>query len=443
MTLYDYQEAPMPHLQAILQDPAKRLCLINASTGYGKTFMALELVRRCNLSCSILCPKVTLGQWKRSADVVGVAPRFIINPEKLRAGRQKHLLEKRSSSSWDWIDLQPDEVVILDEFHRFGGFDSQLAFMAGNLSRYPVKMLALTATLADSPLKTRLLLHQARLVAWKDFFTWAKSIGCYRDPGINGHPWRPPFPKACRQVMADLNAKLFPAFGIRLRSEDVPNFPEVLNVVDLITPDEKTRREIQATYGLMADVLKDPNRAKTELTQLLRWRQRIEWEKLAVFRELVEDGLEDGYSVVVSFNFRESLLEFKRMFSARQPATVMGVSGTREQKERDDDIARFQSNQTRLMLLTIEAGGVGLDLPDLDGEHPRLAFHNLPVKTIELVQLIGRIHRSNSKSKSVNRIVLIDGVEIEKRVFAILNRKIRNLSALQNDELDLEKLIGT
>ena len=374
----------------------------------------------------------------------GVSPRFIANPEKLRAGNQKHLVERLSPTSWNWPGLEDGDVVVLDELHRFGGFDSQIAFMAACLSKRRVKVLGLTATLADSPLKMRFVLHQAKLVPWNGFFGWAKGVGCFRDTGINGAPWRPPFGAAGRKAMADLNAQLFPGFGVRLRSEDVPDFPEVLNVVDLVTPDEKTRRAIEASYSALADELKNPDKAKTDLTRLLRWRQRIEMEKLHVFKELVEDGLEDGNSVVASFNFTDSLFEFKRMMAAHSPAMIFGSdeSGRQQtQGERDEEKAKFQSNQTKLLLLTIQAGGVGLSLGDEHGGHPRLAFHNLPLNTVDLVQLLGRIHRADSKTKSVNRIVLVDGIAIEKTVFKMLNRKIGNLSSLQNDDLDLEKMM--
>ena len=445
MQLYDYQEPAMPRMLEILNDPGKRLALLAASTGYGKTYMALELIRRSSSSCAVLCPKITLGQWRSSASIVGVAPRFVVNPEKLRTGNQKQWLEKISDSSWNWVGLEDGDVVILDELHRFGGLDSQLAFMAACLSKRDVKVLGLTATLADSPLKTRFIQHQAKLTPWNSFFQWAKGVGCYRDTGINGAPWRPPYGKACRKVMEDLNAKLFPDFGVRLRSEDIPSFPEVLNVVDLVTPSEKARREIDAAYSMMADELKDPNKAKTALVRLLRWRQRIESEKLHVFKELVDDALEDGYSVVASFNFTDPLFEFRKMFARENPAMIYGSDPNGRQQadaEREAEKARFQSNRTRLLLLTIQAGGVGLSLGDELGGHPRLAFHNLPLDTTSLVQLLGRIHRADSKTKSVNRIVLVDGVAVEKTVFKILNRKIGNLSALQNDELDLEKLIG-
>ena len=289
MELYSYQEPLVPPLLRALESPDKRLAILNGSTGFGKTFVALESIRRAKRSCAVLCPKVTLTQWQNSAKEVGISPRFIVNPEKLRTGNQKHLLQKVTNWNWNWTGIEPGDVVILDESHRYGGYDSQMAYMAAALHKYPVSTLMLTATLADSPLKMRLSLHLAKLVHWNQFFQWAASVGCFRDANINGHPWRPPYGKPCLKVMADLNAKLFPEFGVRIRTEDIPEFPEVQNIVDLVTPSPEARREIANAYVALSEELRHPDHAKNDMTRLLRWRQRIEMEKLPLFRELVED----------------------------------------------------------------------------------------------------------------------------------------------------------
>lgn len=248
------------------------------------------------------------------------------------------------------------------------------------------------------------------------------------------------------RAMADLNAKFFPAFGVRLDSKDIPNYPKSQTIVDLATPSAKAAAEAKAAYALLSDEIRNPDKAKTDMVRLLRYRQQVEHAKVPVMVELAEDAMEDGCSVACFFNFTAPMAEFCAKMKQHSPARVYGTdeSGhSQNQREREAEIARFQSNSTKLFAGTIAAGGVGLSLEDADGNHPRLLLTNLPLDTVGLLQVLGRCARANSKSPTVNRVVLLDGVPVEEKVFRILNRKIGNLSALQNDgdALNLEKLI--
>jgi len=246
--------------------------------------------------------------------------------------------------------------------------------------------------------------------------------------------------------MERLNQKFFPAYGVRLDAKDIPSYPKSKTLVDLVTPSPKAAAEARAAYELLAEEIKHPEKAKTEMVQILRARQRVEHSKVSVMVELTEDAIEDGMSVACFFNFTAPMAEFCKRMKQYNPARVYGTdeSGHSQTKaERDAEIERFQNNQTRLFVGTISAGGVGLSLEDSDGNHPRLLLTNLPLDTVGLLQVVGRCARANSKSPTINRVVLLDSVPVEKKVFKILNRKVGNLSALQGDDLNLEKLIET
>ena len=446
IVLFPYQEPAMPHLQKLV-DENKPLVLMAASTGFGKTVMALELMRRTGKKFGVVAPRATLSSWTGMAAKIGVSPEFVVNVEAIRTGNKKHarILEKLSNYSWIWRGLDPGSFLIVDEVHRHGGLETQNAYLVANARKQGINVVALSATIGDSPLKLRLLLYLAGKVPWQQYYQWARDHGCYRDDNINGHPWRFLRGAKARQIMEDLNSEFFPEFGVRLRSEDIPGFPKVQNIVDLVTPSDEARRAVKEAYSTMAQELKNPNGAANELVRMLRWRQRIEEEKLPVFKELVEEALEEGMSVVASFNFTAPLFKFAEAMKAHSPALIYGSDPEGRMQtsaERDEHKRRFQSNETKLCLLTIQAGGVGLSLGDELGGHPRIAFHNLPLDSTSLVQLIGRIHRADSKTPSINRIVLLDGVAIEERVFKLLAGKVANLSALQDDALDLTKLVN-
>jgi len=444
MELYEYQKPLVPLMESVMNDPQKKLALLALSTGVGKTVVALYLMSRANCSFGILAPKVTLGQWKRTAKELNVEPKFLINPEAVRTGNRKSIVEKKTRISWNWTGLKKDDWLILDEVHRFAAPDSQLAYMAASASAQGIRILGLSATLADSPLKMRMLLHAARLTPWRDFYHWAKSVGCYRAEFISGHPWQPPAGRRGVEVMANLNSQFFPGFGVRLDSASIPGYPKSKLLVDLVTPSEKAAAEARAAYELLAEEIKHPERARNDMVKILRARQCVEFSKVPVMVELAGDAIENGMSVAVFWNFTAPMAEFCKRMAAHAPARVYGTDESghaQTQTEREADIERFQSNQTRLFVGTIASGGVGLSLEDSDGNHPRLLLTNLPLSVTELLQTIGRCARANSKSPTVNRVVLLEGVPIEERVFKILNKKVNNMSALMNDDLDLENLI--
>ena len=436
--LHDYQEALVPTMETILKDPDKRLALLALSTGTGKTYLSLELMRRVNCSFGVLAPKTVLGQWKRSCEAVGTKPKFVLNPESVRTGNKQHILVKKDKWSWIWTGLNAGDVLILDEIQRYSALDSQMAMMAASATSQGIKILGLSATLADSPLKLRLMLHAAKKVPWPRFLSWAAANGCARDERINGHPWRPPYGRACVELMDAVGKLLFPEFGVRLDSKDIPNYPECTTIVDPVTPSPAAAKAANEAYKLLSDAIKHPEKAANDLVQGLRFRQQIEHAKIHVFKELAEDALENGNSVIVAFNFRDPLFELKELMSKHDPVIVMGGQTA---TERQAQIDKFQSNSTKLMLIMTSAGGVGLDCGDKHGGHPRLLLASLPISTIELVQLLGRAHRSNSKTPTVNRVVLLEGVAVEEKVFKLLSRKVNNMSSLQGDDLSLESLL--
>ena len=439
MELYDYQEKLMPALKELVTDPAKRLAIMALSTGVGKTYMSLELMRRTNSSFGILAPKPTLYSWKKSAEVAGVAPKFLWNPEAVRTGNKNQLVKKISNSNYDWIGLNEGDVVIIDEVHRYGSPDSQMAFMAACLAKKNIRVVALSATLSSSPLRLRFLLNHARQVPWNSFYAWCKSKGCARSTIIQGSPWMPPPPRLCKQVMGEVHDMLFPAFGVKLDSKDIEGFPRVQNIIDLVTPSEAARKAINAGYAMLSDAIRHPEKAQNQLVESLRARQQVEHAKVHIFKELIQDALEDGLSVFVAVNFTAPLFELAQAFSADKPALVYGSDPNGRQQtteERDEAIRRFQANETKLIFGTIAAGSTGISLGDVTGDAPRIAFLSIPLSPVELHQAMGRIHRADSKTPSINRIILVEGVPIEHKIHRLLMNKMHAMSELQGDAFE-------
>ena len=81
----------------------------------------------------------------------------------------------------------------------------------------------------------------------------------------------------------------------------------------------------------------------------------------------------------------------------------------------------------------------GINLQDLDGNHPRLTLFSPPYSVIKLKQAFGRVHRENSKSKSIQKIVYAAGTP-EERVVELMGTKLENLTMINNGKITDEDL---
>jgi superfamily II DNA or RNA helicase len=81
----------------------------------------------------------------------------------------------------------------------------------------------------------------------------------------------------------------------------------------------------------------------------------------------------------------------------------------------------------------IQAGGLGVSLHDLKGNHPRVSLLTPTDNAVELKQALGRVHRSCGKSKSIQRIIFAAGT-VEDKVCVSVRRKLGNIGTV-NDGL--------
>lgn len=432
--LYPYQEAPVGLLEPILQN--EHLALLNGDVGTGKTIMALELVRRHNPPVvGVLAPKIVLSAWERAAKSMGIKLAFCSNPEIVRTGRRPKIAVKKSDGMYQF-QLPPGSVVIFDEIHRYGATESQMAMLLIGARASCCKVLGVTGTLGDSVLRFRGLLAVAGLVQWHDFFRWAMDHGCWRDVSINGRPWRFAKGPAARRHMAELCAMLFPRFGTRLSVLNIPDYPKCQTQVDLYDISAGQRSRIVELYNTMRPEILHPERAPNAMVELLRLRQLVQSEKAVLFSDITEELVAEGNGVAAFFDFTEPLLTYARMIREKLGVIVPLVWGNQTRGERDHAVAMFQENRVPVIALNSQAGGVGVNLGDEHGEHPRVGLHNLPLSGETLLQSGGRIWRATNKTPALNKVVLVSGVEVEERVHALLKNKLQNLATVQGDAID-------
>jgi superfamily II DNA or RNA helicase len=412
----DYQLPSIERLTKAL--PRFGACLDASDTGVGKTYVAAFTAKALGWKVAVVCPKSVVPSWELALKKIGVPYLFIENPERIRYQAQWGTTCKEGFG-WEW-KLPERCLIIFDEAHRFSGAESLQAKM---LASAPKPVLMISATCADSPLKMHAIGHQLGIVHWDKWFAWCFKNGCVFNKPFRGLKYI-----GDDSVLKRIHNQIFAEKGVRIRIADLGDaFPD--NSVEAVPIPLEDVWEVNAEYIKAIELLEEeaPNAA----VAMLRARQLSEHRKLRAMIDMTDDLLENGKSVAIFVCFRESLDQLEKQFP--EASLIYGGQPT---DERADAINDFQSNQTRIIIAMIQAGGVGINLHDLDGNFPRVSLINPSFSAIELIQTLGRIHRNGGKSPCIQKI-LFAAETVEERVREKVEAKASRIQLINDHDLML------
>lgn len=440
--LYPFQEASRDHLVRVLQ---KYPAALDASqTGTGKTYVALAVCKALGLRPAVVCPKSIISPWRQVASAFGIDPYFVRNYEALKTLKyeelQSQISEIRQKKMLRW-SLKPDTLLIFDEFHRCKGTDTINSRMAVATIPTRIKVLALSATPASSPMEMNALGQLLNLHQGWNFWKWCRQNHCVNDP------WG-----GLRYIggavgLEKIHGQIFPQRGTRVRISDIPDFPETTISAETYEIDDKKLSKIysqmeQELINLQERI--DRNRRSQEerglvgrtsedsaITIMLRARQQAELLKVPVLAELAEDAIAEGNSVAVFLNFNDSLRSLGERLAGHQPCFI---HGTQSSEEREEAIQAFQSDSVRLIIANTAAGGVGVSLHDIQGRYPRVSLISPAYSAVNIVQCLGRVHRAGAKTPSIQKLVFASGC-IEEEACKAVRKKINNINMITDGDL--------
>jgi hypothetical protein len=481
MPLRPHQVEPARQLLDLLS--RSDVAIDGSDMGVGKTHVAAAVAARLNLPTLCVAPKISLYAWRAAAALEGDAV-SVINYELLRTGTTPygwwdnpppttraiyfqctHCQRKyKDGETIDGCYCRPDGIhcfdtrkvahrygrfhfhpgvrlVVFDEVHRCSGLDSLNAEILIAAKREQRKILALSATLAMSPLQLRALGYVLGLHQLSDFELWARRKGVRRIPR-GGLKWLVSEASQSK-IMSDIREQIFPALGVRVTTESIPDFPACDIQAELFDLDEGGK--LESLYAEMGDAIaalkahaefdKD---AEHPLTKILRARQAIELLKVPLMCELHSDYRAKGFSVALFVNFSQTIAELRKRLR-----TECVVDGSEYGiKFRDKNIGYFQSNGSREIILNIQAGNESISLGDTDGNFPRVGLVMPCDSAVRFRQLVGRLPRHGGRSTSYYR-VLFAANSPEVRMHRALRAKLNNLDALNDGDLSPENLLFT
>lgn len=447
--------------------------------GTGKTAVGVSVAKELGLPTLIVTPFIAQTAWANMAALFG--DKFsIINYESLRTGRtpygfwdnprteskslfvctncqRKYKTDEKPDSCY----CRPDGVhcfetkkvphrygnfrfhpgvkfIIFDEVHRCGGLDSLNADLLIAARRQGIRILGLSATPASSVFDLRALGFALGLHKLTDFYPWLFKHGVRRLP-VGGFEWMVSKQKQI-ETMAAIRSQVIPSQGVRVTTASIPDFPKVDIQAELY--DIEGAANINAVYAEMAEALEklkthqeNDKNADHPLTKILRARQRIELLKVPLMVELCNDYRAKGFSVAMFINFSQTMAELRKRLKCD-----CIVDGSAEGiRRREGNIASFQDNIERRIILQLEAGKESLSLHDKQGEFPRvgLAMPTFSAKAVR--QLVGRLPRTGGKSTSYYRFLFARGT-VEVSMHRALVGKLNNMDALNDADLYPENL---
>lgn len=390
--------------------------------------------------CLVVAPKVALTQWRVTAERMGVGQYMLdcVNPEQIsKPSGCEYFTRDRG---WN---LPEGTLVVWDEPHRnASGIRSQatralalLKIVRGS------RLLAMSATLADSPLKLRGLGYWAgfhRFTA-SSFYDWCRRHGCaFENVGMRQTLKFTKNTGEAVKHMASIRRAFGPAY-VAIPLSDIPGFPDQTLEVSLVDLSRRDSAEIDKTYAELSKLVKKRTGGKTPanfLVELLRLREQAEYLKAPAVAELAAQHIANGKSAVLFSNFiacKDKLVEELHRLGVED---VGCIYGGQKEAERQDAIDRFQKNELHAIVVMTAAGGAALSLHDERHERPRVSLITPSFNAAEVRQALGRIRRCNGTS--VEQYFVLVANSIEQRVASRLAKKLTNIDTLNDEDLSAD-----
>ena len=411
-----------------------------SDTGTGKTYTACAVAREMNSNILVVCPKAVIKSWKKViTNHFGMKDKLvgITNYEKLRTGRKdspiaSFVLDRKTRRNKFTWKIPKNTLIVWDESQKLKNWKTQNAKRCVDAIKAGYPMLFCSATNATNPLEMRAV--GLALKIYKNgqaYYEWAYENGVYKGNWgleFNNDP----------KVLKKLHHIIFDQRGVRLRRDEIPNFPVCEIIPEVYNMDEEDAKRINEIYNDMERELAKLERIKkgdgeSELTIQLRARQEIELIKVPLFVDMIEEAKEQGFSVAVFVNFTETLNSL-----AERLKTTCVFDGKTSDKARDRNVELFQSDDERVILVNVQSGGAGLSLHDLNGKFPRMSIISPTYSPVFMRQALGRIWRDDAKTKCVQRIVCVANT-VEENVCRNVQQKLDNLDMLNDGDLAYSK----
>ena len=460
--LLTYQVQHTESLVASLQN--HRRALDASDTGTGKTYSAIAVAKLLNLKPLIICPKSVIQTW---SDVLnfydcpyyGIANYELIQncryyekwgserktcpyvtrevkqdkdsknhiklKDVLKDIKDKNDAKKGSKKKKKYVykwKLPKDVLIIFDEAHRCKNKKSNTSTILVSISQGNCKILMLSATIADKPVTFEVCGYVLGLFSnIRNAKHWMRR-NC--DEGEMSAVFEALYPKYASRMKISNLGKLFPENKIKCECLHMENAKEIAEQYKIIEDAvAQIHAEEESSCGIGA---------------LMKARMKIEQLKIPTILNKAQDYLEKGFAVSIFVNFTGTLLTL-----ADELDTNCVIYGEQTIEDRIANIKRFNKDESQIIICNIKAGGVGISLHDTNGTFPRVALISPTWSAQDLLQALGRIHRANGKTDTIQEIIFCKDT-VESYICENVRAKIHNIAQINDGNFkQFIKLMGS
>ena len=419
--LYDYQ---LLHLCNLITAFRSNNVIIDGSdTGTGKTYTSIALCKQVNLRPIIICPKIMINEWKKVCKIFDIIPISVINYESLKSSKKNESdfnnkfvtvtkNEKTKKNEYTW-HIPYNTVVIFDEAHRCKNANTQNAqlLLSTKMLRH---VMMLSATLTDKPNDLNVFGFMLNLYKnQRDGKRWIKAK-LYEDSMIMN-----------KKKLSAICSSIYPAKGSRMQiSELKDKFPENKVTADAYYISDEHQENIK---NYVDKIKKMDKNTGDGLALFTRLRQYLEDVKVDIIKDLIDDHLENDFSIVVFLNYTNSINKLAKLCN-----TNCIVNGEVSVDVRERNIANFQSGQERLIICNIQVESISLH--DMQGDHKRVSFISPNFSSTQLIQALGRIYRTGAKTSCLQKIIFCSET-YEEEICNRIKKKLEFVGKLNSNEL--------
>jgi len=434
--LRPYQKQGVNWLQFLHQH--KLAGILADDMGLGKTLQTLAHIQiekdagRLTLPALIIAPVSLMGNWKREAERFCPELRSMVHHGQDRHDAADSMVEHdiviapysllhRDRQHWQQTKWH---LVVLDEAQNIKNANTHAAEVVSELNTR--HRLCLSGTPMENNLGELWSLFHFLMPGFlgsQKRFTelYRKPIEKYGDPEATRQLRARFTPFMLRRTKAVVAHELPPKVETVMRVELSGKQADLYETIRLGM--EKTVRDALNSKGLaksqitildallkLRQVCCDPNLVKLDAARKVK-----NSAKLEQLMQILPEMLAEGRRILLFSQFTSMLTLIEQELKKRD---IQWVKLTGQSQKRDDIISQFTGGAVPLFLISLKAGGTGLNLPQADTVIHYDPWWNPAVET----QATDRAHRIG-QTQSVWVVKLVAQGTIEERILGLQERK--------------------